>query len=410
MGNFHLAGVLRGEANAQQRSADYFSRALALDSSYALPAYNLVREAVVAGDAATVQRIVQRYLATDSTSEMAHLLAWIEAAASGDERAIRGVSTRMPWMHPTALGWIVFHALMFGLDMDGAGAALAALRTSVRSESEWGNHRFRVWEYLGNRGRLAELRSDRETVAFESEVTGPVAELGMSAAERARGQHAVYLIQTALFWDADSTGIGEAIAVMEDGYRRSPATNGAPLARDMVAERACFAGMGRIATEDVARTRAASARLYRLLNSGLDLPNRTGHALCAATLDALIAVAEGRPDARSLLERADSLLRDDPPNRMIMSRTQILLARGWARVGDPEAGLRLLRRRQLNNPAYFLATILAEEGRLAARVGDRDGAIRAYRHYLVLRTDPDPALVPEVERIREELAQLLASR
>jgi serine/threonine protein kinase len=410
MGEFHLGGVLRDEPDALQRSAEYFRRALALDSSYAQPAYNLVRGAAAAGDTATVHRIVRRYLATDSVSEMAHLLAWIEAAVSGDRRAVLDIHARMPAMHPTALGWIVFHALMFGRDMDGAGAALSALRANVRSEHEWGNHRLREWEYLGNRGRLAELWSRLEAAALETEGFGPVEELGLSAEQRARGQRAVFLIRTGLFWGGDTTGIGEAIALMEDSYRRSPAPDGDPFARTVVADGACFAGMGRLAAGDVAAARRATARLHQLLTGALELPDRTQYALCAATLDALVAVAGGRPDARRRLERADSMLRHDPPHRMIMSHTQLLLARAFAELGDPEAGLRTIRRRQPNNPAFFLATILAEEGRLAARAGDREGAIRAYRHYLVLRTHSDPVLVPEVQRIRSELAELLASR
>jgi serine/threonine protein kinase len=410
MGDFHLGGVLRGEPDALQRSTDYFGRALALDSSYARPVYNVVRGAAAAGDSETVHRIVRRFMATDSVSEMAQLLAWIEAAVSGDQRAVLDVRARMPAMHPSALGWIVFHALMFGRDVDGAGAALAALRSTVRSDREWGNHRFREWEYLGNQGRLAELWRQLEEAAPETEGLGPVEELGLSAEQRARGQRAVYLIRTALFWGRDTTGVGEAIGLLEDGYRRSPAPNGNPFARTVVADGACYAGMGRVAAGEMAAARMASARLHQLLDGSLDLPNRDHYALCAATLDALVAVAEGRPDARSRVERADSMLRHAPPGRMAMSQTQLLLARAFDALGDPEAGLRTIRRRGVNNPAYFLATILAEEGRLASRAGDREGAIRAYRHYLGLRTDPDPALAPEVERIRIELSRLLTAR
>ena len=38
------------------------------------------------------------------------------------------------------------------------------------------------------------------------------------------------------------------------------------------------------------------------------------------------------------------------------------------------------------------STYLVTEGRLAARVGDTAGAIRAYEHYLVLRSNPEPEL------------------
>jgi hypothetical protein len=51
--------------------------------------------------------------------------------------------------------------------------------------------------------------------------------------------------------------------------------------------------------------------------------------------------------------------------------------------------------------------LLREEGRLAALTGDRTGAIRAYQHYLALRTDPEPSLRPQVEQVRADLGQLL---
>ena len=54
----------------------------------------------------------------------------------------------------------------------------------------------------------------------------------------------------------------------------------------------------------------------------------------------------------------------------------------------------------------YYATCLREEGRLAALAGDPEGAIRAYRHYLALRSEAEPSLQPEVRRVREELDAL----
>ena len=45
-----------------------------------------------------------------------------------------------------------------------------------------------------------------------------------------------------------------------------------------------------------------------------------------------------------------------------------------------------------------------------AMTGDTAGAIRAYRHYLVLQADPEPAARPRVERVRAELAALTGGR
>ncbi len=55
----------------------------------------------------------------------------------------------------------------------------------------------------------------------------------------------------------------------------------------------------------------------------------------------------------------------------------------------------------------FLAAYLGMEGRLAERVGDHAGAIRAYEHYLALRSDPEPGLRPGRDSVRAELARIV---
>ncbi len=88
----------------------------------------------------------------------------------------------------------------------------------------------------------------------------------------------------------------------------------------------------------------------------------------------------------------------------------LVLARLWETLGEDERALAALRRREYHwgFGVAYLSSYLREEGRLAARIGDREGAISAYRHYLTLRSDPEPAATAEVDRVREELARLLA--
>ena len=50
---------------------------------------------------------------------------------------------------------------------------------------------------------------------------------------------------------------------------------------------------------------------------------------------------------------------------------------------------------------------MREEGRLAEATGDTAGAMRAYRHYLALRADPEQALVPQRDSVRAALGALL---
>jgi tetratricopeptide (TPR) repeat protein len=405
LGRFHRWGVVRGEEGARERSEEYDRRALALDSTFAPSLFPVLRHAAVERDTATVHRLVNRYLAADSTSETADLFRWFAAAASGDEQAILEVRARIPSMHPTALGWIANQAMNIGLDLDGAEAALSALRASARSQRERFDQFEREIEFLGNRGRLREGRAVYDSTL---RAAGPAPDSPLSGPEEDELRRAQLVVIPALYYGGDSTGIAAAVPVIERVYRGLARAEGSGIAMLGAGRLACYAGMARVAMGDAEGARPASATLHAA--AAVEAPSAPGlpgwMATCAATIEAMVAVLHARPDARALAERADSLLALAEMPRRARNELQLVLARTFDALGDPAAGLHVLRRRDLINPAYFLATILREEGRLAARAGDREGAIRAYRHYLALRTEPDPELEAEVRAVREELAVL----
>jgi hypothetical protein len=129
---------------------------------------------------------------------------------------------------------------------------------------------------------------------------------------------------------------------------------------------------------------------------------------CALLLDALLAAAEKRPDADAALGRLDSLMRGGPPHRMYDQAWNLVVARLKEARGDRVGALAATRRRlYFYAEPLYLSTYLREEGRLAAITGDRAGAIRAYQHYLALRTNPEPSVRPQVEQVRTDLAQVL---
>ncbi len=85
----------------------------------------------------------------------------------------------------------------------------------------------------------------------------------------------------------------------------------------------------------------------------------------------------------------------------------IQLARLFEAQGRTDRALRAIRRRtnSLGEPTpQGLAESYRLEGQLAARAGDRVGAIRAYRNYLKMRVDPEPSMVPQRDSVRAELA------
>ncbi len=86
-----------------------------------------------------------------------------------------------------------------------------------------------------------------------------------------------------------------------------------------------------------------------------------------------------------------------------------MISRLHEAMGDVPGALAAIRRRHIygpNQPEYF-SSYVREEGRLAALVGDREGAIRAYQHYLALRDDPEPSVQPEVDAVRAALVDLV---
>ena len=137
--------------------------------------------------------------------------------------------------------------------------------------------------------------------------------------------------------------------------------------------------------------------------------------LCDATLEAMRAVQRRDPSARQPMDRLEDLLRSGVAEFYLgdghLDYASIALARLREQVGDRAGALAALRYR----PYFigwqpFLAASLRDEGRLAAEAGDRDGAIRAYEHYLTLRHDPEPVARAPLDSVRAELARLKATR
>jgi len=117
------------------------------------------------------------------------------------------------------------------------------------------------------------------------------------------------------------------------------------------------------------------------------------------------------PGARARVAVADSIARENIFEVCCgesVSDANLQLARLWEQEGDLPRALAAVKRRAGPFPVapYYLSTFLREEGRLALLTGDTTAAVRAYRHYLALRPDPEPQLKPRDDAIRQELAAL----
>jgi len=113
----------------------------------------------------------------------------------------------------------------------------------------------------------------------------------------------------------------------------------------------------------------------------------------------------------ALVAQVDSILLSYPYHsdyRVDKHLANVMVGGLLEELGEPELALAAVRRRfyYWGAPTY-LSTQLREEGRLAALTGDREGAIRAYTHYLELRSDPEPEVLPEVMAVRAEMARVV---
>ena len=157
----------------------------------------------------------------------------------------------------------------------------------------------------------------------------------------------------------------------------------------------------------------------------------TTDTVCAVLLEAKLAAATHTPAAPDALERLDALLRSGPGGQRSGPSVAFTMSPAYVRSmvgispcgfedfanleiarlreeqGDLRAALAAVRRRSYayHLTDYFTAH-LRQEGRLAALTGDTTGAVAAYRQYLALLSDPEPALRPVVATIRAELAKL----
>ena len=133
--------------------------------------------------------------------------------------------------------------------------------------------------------------------------------------------------------------------------------------------------------------------------------------LCDATVDAYQSVGRTDTSARLTVARLDSMLRSGIvefyPGDGHVDYGHLALARVLELRGDHSGALVAIRRR----PYFigwqpFLASSLRHEGRLAAALGDRAGAVRAFEHHLALRHDPEPSLRASTDSVRAELVSL----
>ncbi|HEX5004632.1 MAG TPA: BTAD domain-containing putative transcriptional regulator [Gemmatimonadales bacterium] len=361
---FH-SGNSVGIAGAQGRARNAFDRALALDSASAPALLHRIEVAAREGDTATVRRLMPLVERSGETSDALEFLRWRTAVALGDSAAVLRARSAFDSFSPFALVRIVGWGQLDHVGMGDPVRALAVLQRRASTSAEAAYLYSLTASQAGNRGRVAQLARVAVEAGGPASITAPL----MYAADEA-ARPAMEALRRAV----------------REGRDSSPESR----------EALTFWQLWEGDSVDGAAARAYLAALDRR-------PDLLGSAAPACLAAARLGVA----DAAARLRRADSLV-DWLADANQVGATLLILARCHEAAGDQAGALDMLGRRPLD-PVYgpnSLAGYLYDEGRVALRMGDRPRALRAWRHFLMLRDDPDPALRPQVAAVRRVVDSL----
>ena len=377
---FHWASLL-GVTDGHARAIGALEHAVGLDSSNSEGLEHLGTLYAERGDSALARRTTEMRLGLDSTSKGA-LPRLFLAEALGDPH--RGTQWRaLVRAHPDWLWYVEGEAISLGMSLrvidSAASANVTRAVTDAERRSQTGNVIFLAL-LRGQPARAARLR-----------VTTP----SDRSAEEGEAQNGML---NAILADGDSALGAESRRTLEGA-----------LARDAATALGWFAaGLHDLAHGDAAGGRRSVTKLRAIKPGACDSRVPTLCVDYAMVLDAQLAATERRPDARARLVDVDSMLREGPLRTgPLLQAGNLLAARLWEQNGDQPRALAAVRRRSyFYGPDPSLPVSLREEGRLAGATGDRDGAIRAYRRYLVMRQDAEPSFRAHLDGIRREVARL----
>lgn len=380
-------GPALGLPDSRVRAEAAFRRASKLDSSYLAPLARIVDLAAFERDTAKLRRAGTLYLSRDSVGPTADYVRWLVAVGGSDIAAQRAIRARFRSFERVTLDQILFTSQMTGLALDDADSATNLLAENATDPLEK-SVAFR-WGVL--------LALNRGRPAAATELLRRMQEL------RSPGYNfQVYAMLGAMFNDgdravADSSARDVARSLARDTIGTLPPSEVGELSARMSAQSVWYLYIG-----DTTRA-AATADWLRRHASG-----RPRFRVSAIVPEMLIASRAHRPNGAALRALVDSIALGGCCE--LPSSYGLLLARAYEESGDDAAALRVIRRGIWAYPTRELSTFRREEGRLASRLGDRAGAIRAYEHYLALRSNPEPQLIAQRDSIRAEVNRLKRGR
>jgi tetratricopeptide (TPR) repeat protein len=388
---FHFGSAI-GIRDWEQQALSGFRKAMTLDSTY-LPGYqHAMPLAPSMGDTAFYNRALRLRLASDTATLWRVENDWYMAAHSGDMAKSAAVFTRLGNTPEPILNGIIRLALF-----DGTGAADA--KTAI--------DRF-VSLAVTDQNRRGRMRYAHDVLLALGRPADAARYLSMSKDSAADLNVPIITLRDAAMGVATQQA-GNDAARMLRAYEDQPEASDS-VKRDIQRAVTRMMEPWRLAHGDTTLTRRSLARL-RSLTRGIRPSEQILADIEIAFIEMMHADVTKSPGLRRSVERLDSLMLLEDVTHGSTGRwaqQTIGAARVWEELGEPDRALRMVSRYSVweTESLPYIGVQLREQGRLASLAGDRDRAIRAYRHFIRMSADAEPSMQRELDSARRELAKL----
>jgi serine/threonine-protein kinase len=390
---FHFGSAI-GIPNWEERSLAGFKRAMELDSTY-LPGYtHAMPLAPSMGDTAFLARALRLRLAADTSSSWRAVNDWYLAARRGDNEEAREIFMRLGPRPENNLTAIIRHMLF-----DGTGAAQAKEAVD----------RF-IALAPTDADRRARSRFAHDVMLDLGRPSDALRYLNASKDSALDFNALIIVVRDATLGEIPNQQAMDAAKILSQ-YEAKP---DAPDSAGRAVQRALVRVMEpwRIAHGDTSQTRRSLQRLRIFAKDAPNTPVTT--ELEIAFIEMLYADAAHSQNLRRSVEKVDSLILlldvsdvSRAPTSRLAQHT-IFGARVFEKLGDYPRALALVGRYAVwsTEAVPYLGLQLREQGRIAARAGDKKRAIRAYEHYLGMRATAEPSVKAQVDSVKRELARI----
>jgi tetratricopeptide (TPR) repeat protein len=369
-----------------------FRRALELDSSFVMPLDHLLLAKLYLEDTTDLKTLVRRWFAQDTApGDRSGYMRWRLAVALGDSAAASRELVRLDRWPDDALRWLAGNAQADAVGLRDVPLALREIERRAVTGPKLRAARMRRHDWLLNTGRPSDALALIDSL-----------ETGQSYPQWAP----LLRIDDALFWDGDTAAAAADVRVLSEAAGAPRTVD--PIAGAVRARTHCRLGLWSLSRGDRAQARAWSSRLRAERVKTFEVFNDDDRVMCAGLLDAWLASREDGPEARRLLERADSIyVASDVMDDWLV--TDLVTARLRETVGDLPGAVRAIGRVDVALPLSptYQSTYLRQQARLWLMAGDTASAVRALHRYVALRTDAEPMLRAERDSARAQLAALV---